>query len=149
MSKRRIRVTLAGLLSMVTIVGIGVAVITLVILPRFGPSVWPAIVLAVYGGGTIVAVIVYPEIRVRRAREACISNLVRIEEAKERVRVDVGGTDALTPTHAQVADWLEGSRKCFCPLAKGRNKTFENSYAINDMASPPACKLYPNTHSLE
>ena len=114
MKKRRIRVTLGGLLGAALLVGIGAGIIRSIVLRR-------------------------------RARETCINNLRQIDGAKDQYSLDAPWDDPLTPSN--VAIYIRDMDECYCPLAKGTDRTFENSYSINVLTAMPTCKIGHSNHN--
>ena len=90
----------------------------------------------------------------RAQRAACICNLRQIDSAKQRWALESGGSGGATPSEAEIAPFLNrnGSTVNFlCPLDPGKGKklkrTFDTSYAMNQVTNPPTCKIDP-THEL-
>jgi hypothetical protein len=120
MSKAWMRVELRTLLTMAAIAGV-IAFIALLI-PR------------VDRGGSDSA-----------RRTACIGNLRQIDGAKDQYALEYGPLPPnIVLTASNVEIYLKDLNKCFCSLLVGTNRTFENSYAINALTSPPTCKVGTN-----
>ncbi len=82
----------------------------------------------------------------RDADARCMSNLRMIVHAKQESLLEVDGDSSKVVPHEWVAPYVKDVGKMFCPLAKGTNCTFENSYAINAITTAPTCKIEPKTH---
>ena len=117
MTKRRIRVTLAGLLGAVLLVGSGASVVSLVVLPK---------------------------LRASKARTLCINHLRQIDSAKDSYALEYGGMEDTLPTATNVAIYIKSMSNCVCPLLTGTNRTFEKSYSINVLTTAPTCRTGHN-----
>ena len=79
----------------------------------------------------------------------CGRNLWMIDSAKDYYASKHDPLPADTVlTASNMAAFTQTLGDRFCPLAKGTNRTFENSYAINDLTSPPTCLIAPKEHVL-
>ena len=70
-----------------------------------------------------------------RGHGPCERNLRKIDAARMSYAIAYGGDDNTLFTHAQVALFMKDATNCICPSAKGTNRTFHNSYAINVLTS--------------
>jgi hypothetical protein len=78
-------------------------------------------------------------------RTACINNLRQIDGAKDQYALEYGPVPPGTVlTTSEIAIYIKDMDKCFCPLLAGTNRTFKNSYSINDLTSAPTCKVGTN-----
>jgi hypothetical protein len=105
------------------------------------------LMIAVFVAGVIAVVfflLVVPGIRSRRAGEECVANLRRIAIAKDQLQLNSPGV----PEWSNMIHYDNGLTNLCCPLAEGTNRTFDNSYGINLLGSPPTCKICPNDHRL-
>ena len=83
-------------------------------------------------------------------RFSCVNNLRLIDGAKDQYWVEYGRLPSSTVlTATNVAIYIKDMNKLFCPLLVGTDRTFANSYDINDLASNPTCKVGTNkNHNL-
>jgi hypothetical protein len=112
--KRKMRITLAGLLIGALVVGVGAALV----LPAVRPS---------------------RHEREVRARDECISNLRDIALAKRALWRESDGSTAVFSNAVGLAARTEWS-SFYCPLLEGTNRTFESSYSLNGLGDP-TCKI--------
>ena len=113
---------------------------------RFGLGSWMIGVTGLCAGAAVAILVV--KARERREREMCISNLRQIDGAKDQFVIGTFGPgDIFTIEPNNIAPYIKGFSNCLCPMAKGTNRTFENSYSINAFTAAPTCKIGHGNHN--
>lgn len=95
-----------------------------------------------------LAIPAFTRARAAAQEETCIANLRTVSGAKQQWGLEnfepadaEPGTDDLNP-------YIKGgTAKCYCPANPQRD--FGSSYAINDLATDPTCKINPANHELD
>jgi hypothetical protein len=114
---------------------------------RFGLGAW-MVVVAVLCAGVSVAILVVAQVRERReVRVYCINNLKHLAESK----LDVWDHGTFEGVYYMTTN-LNASplppTNLVCPLAEGQERTLYGSYSLNDMTTPPTCRIRPEEHRL-
>ena len=99
------------------------------------------IVVAIIGLLAAIAVPSFLKARDSARRNACISNMRMIADAKDQYVLENGGGPGTVLTEAEVAEYIKDMGKCFCPANSGTNRTFAGSYSINALTTDPECVL--------
>ena len=118
---------------------------------------WPAppsILPAAAAGGLLAAIAIpnfVPRRRIGTASQqnACINNLRIIDGAKQQWALENHKQNTDTPTAEDIKPYLgrgPAGELPFCPDDPALS--FATSYTINNVATKPACKIQPATHSL-
>lgn len=105
------------------------------------------IVVAIIGLLAVIAIPSYVHARTNSQQNACINNLRQIDGAKQNWALDNKVSPTAQPSDSQVQVYLgRGSNGSlpWCPA--DTSGTFDSSYSINDIQSPPSCKIV-TTHA--
>ena len=79
--------------------------------------------------------------RVASQKTTCINNLRQIEYAIQQWAVEMRQANTASVTFSDISPYLKGD--VICPAG---GKSFDDSYAISDVATAPTCQLEPQTH---
>ena len=126
MPRRRLKFTLGTFMILVAVFGIGASVVTLIVLPR---------------------------VRRRQTRDECRHNMRQIQTVSRFVSrshstIIVNGTAVSTSSVTIEIFGPAPVTNSFCPMARGTNRTFANSYDLHYFTSPPTCRICPDDHVL-
>ncbi|HZV34248.1 MAG TPA: prepilin-type N-terminal cleavage/methylation domain-containing protein [Verrucomicrobiae bacterium] len=105
------------------------------------------IVVAIIGLLAAIAIPNFVHARTNSQQNACIYNLRQIDGAKQNWALDNRASYTYTPVDVQIQPYMgrgaNGSLP-FCPADV--SGTFATSYSINDLQSPPTCRILPTNH---
>ena len=103
--------------------------------------------VAILGILMAIAVPNFLAIRANVQKDMCINNLRQLKLAKEQWALENNKLDSDTPAAADLNSYIkDGANSLVCPQDTG--KSFNTSYTINNVATDPACKIYPSQHKL-
>ncbi len=101
------------------------------------------IVVAIIGLLAAIAIPNYAQSRMTAQKNVCISNLRQIEGAVERWSLEMHKDEGQTVSYSDIRGYLRGS--VVCPAG---GTSFEDSYSLTTVDSPPTCQRKPSTHKL-
>ena len=103
--------------------------------------------VAILGILMAIAIPNFLAIRANVQKDMCINNLRQLKLAKEQWALENNKLDSDTPVAADLNSYIkDGTNSLVCPQDTG--KSFNTSYTINNVATDPACKIYPSQHKL-
>jgi prepilin-type N-terminal cleavage/methylation domain-containing protein len=110
------------------------------------------IVVAIIGLLAAIAIPNFVKARVTAQTNACLSNLRKIEGAKQEWALETKKTALATPNEAELAPYLGRDINATvigysCPADP--TSTFANSYTINSVDTAPECKIVALTHKMQ
>ena len=107
------------------------------------------IVVAIIGLLAAIAIPNFVKARTTAQKNSCINNLRQIDGAKEQWALENKADTTATPTSANVQDYIKGgnANNPVCP-AGGAAATFDTSYTVGDLATPPVCLINAVDHVL-
>ena len=103
------------------------------------------IVVMIIGLLACIAIPNWVHARTNSQTNTCINNLRQIDAAKQQWAMETKQATNATPLFTDISPYLKAV--VMCPSG-GPNVTFGTSYTIGDVATKPACQLYPGTHTL-
>jgi prepilin-type N-terminal cleavage/methylation domain-containing protein len=110
------------------------------------------IVVAIIGLLAAIAVPNFVKARITAQTNACISNLRKIEGAKQEWALDTKQIATASPTETQLAPYLGRDINAtlirYCCPADSAN-TFATSYTINAVDTAPTCNIVGLTHKMQ
>jgi type II secretory pathway pseudopilin PulG len=77
----------------------------------------------------------------------CIDNLRQIDGIKQQWAIEHNMPTDKTPLTSEIQPYMgrgSGGMLPYCPQDEA--KSFSTSYVINDLSTPPTCKMEPETH---
>ena len=101
------------------------------------------IVVAIIGMLATIAVPNIIQARMKANQTACINNLTQIEGAIQRWAMEMKKDENQTVAYSDIRDYLK--RSVVCPAG---GTTFEDSYTVTTVDTPPTCQRKPATHLL-
>ena len=101
------------------------------------------IVVAIIGLLASIAIPHFGQARTKAHMIVCISNLQQIEGAMQRWSLDMHKDEGQTVTYSDISAYLKHS--VVCPAG---GTTFDDSYTITTVDTPPVCQKKPTTHLL-
>ena len=101
------------------------------------------IVVAIIGLLASIAIPNYAQSRGAAQKNVCISNLQQIEGAIQRWSLDMHKDEGHPVAYNDIRSYLRHS--VVCPSG---GTTFEDSYTITAVDTPPVCQKKPTTHLL-
>jgi len=105
------------------------------------------IVVAIIGLLAAIAIPNFVHARTQSQINACINNLRQIDAAKQQWALETKQGPTASPTSDLIQPYMgrgaAGSLPS-CPLTN----SFDNSYTINDVSTPPACVVDATNHKL-
>ncbi len=101
------------------------------------------IVVAIIGLLASIAVPHYAHARTEVQKRVCIENLQQIEGAIQRWSLEMHKDEGQPVTYSDIRGYLKGA--VVCPSG---GTTFEDSYAVTAVDTPPTCQRRPTTHLL-
>jgi len=101
------------------------------------------IVVAIMGLLAAMAIPSYGKCRERAYLTTCIHNLQQIDGAIHAWSLDTRKDDEQPVTYSDIRAYLRGS--VVCPSG---GTSFEDSYTITTVGTPPVCQRRPATHKL-
>lgn len=101
------------------------------------------IVVAIIGLLATIAIPNFSKARGSAQKNACISNLRQIDGAIEQWALDLRKDEGTPVTFNDIKSYLKN--EVVCPSG---GTTFEDSYTISAVDTPPACQRKPETHKL-
>ena len=101
------------------------------------------IVVAIIGMLASIAIPSFVQARTKANMNVCISNLHQIEGAIQRGALDMHKDEGQTVAYSDIRGYLQHS--VVCPSG---GTSFEDSYAITTVDTPPACQKKAATHLL-
>jgi prepilin-type N-terminal cleavage/methylation domain-containing protein len=99
------------------------------------------IVVAVIALLAVIAVPNFIKARTSAQVRACISNLKKLDYAKQQWALEFKRTETDVPTTANVTPYLNGGRMPPCPAS--------GSYNLRRISRTPTCTLYLTGHTLQ
>lgn len=105
------------------------------------------IVVAIIGLLAAIAIPNFVKARTTAQTNACINNLRQIDGAKEQWALENRAAEDATPTAANVQEYIKGGANVVCPAA-GAAGTFDTSYTVNNLQTPPVCLIDAADHVL-
>ena len=99
------------------------------------------IVVAIIGLLAAIAIPSYLKARETSRRTVCINNLRQIDGAKNQYALEHGGNSGDVFNQQEIATYIKGINRCFCPVADLTNRTFSASYVINALTNSPTCRF--------
>ena len=110
------------------------------------------IVVAIIGLLAAIAIPNFVKSRLTAQTNACLSNLRKIEGAKQEWALETKRTATATPNEADLAPYLGRNINAtiiiYCCPADSTS-TFANSYTINSVDTAPECKIVALTHKMQ
>jgi len=110
------------------------------------------IVVAIIGLLAAIAIPNFVKSRFTAQTNSCMSNLRKIEGAKQEWALETKQTPASLPVESDLAPYLgrdiNASIITYCCPADAQN-TFATSYTINPVNAAPDCKIVVATHTLQ
>ncbi len=103
------------------------------------------IVVAIIGLLAAIAIPNFVMARTTAQMNACINNLRQIDAAIQQWALEMKKNPAATVTEDDVTPYLKQGSNTACPSG---GTTFDDSYAVTDVQTPPTCKRIPSTHKL-
>jgi len=107
------------------------------------------IVVAIMGLLASIAIPNFVRARLTAQMNGCVSNLRLIDGAKQQWALESRKQDADTPADSDLQPYLghtAGGELPSCPADPAR--TFATSYAPQNVAAKPVCRIVPATHVL-
>ncbi|EEF57972.1 type IV pilin protein [Pedosphaera parvula] len=104
------------------------------------------IVVAIIGLLATIAIPNFVRARLKAQQTSCISNLKQIDGAKQQWALENKAAGNAVPVLANVQAYLgrgTASTAPVCPSDSGNS--FATSYELNDLQTPPACKILPGS----
>jgi prepilin-type N-terminal cleavage/methylation domain-containing protein len=101
------------------------------------------IVVAIIGLLASIAIPNYAQSREAARRGVCINNLHQIEGAMQRWSLEMHKDEGQTVTYSDIRSYLKNA--AVCPSG---GTSFEDSYTITTVDTPPLCRKKPVTHLL-
>src|ERR1039457_6829150 len=101
------------------------------------------IVVAIIGLLASIAIPNYVQSRKKVQINVCISNLQQIEGAMQRWSLDMHKDEGQTVAYSDIRNYLK--RSMVCPAG---GTSFDDSYMITTVDTPPVCQKKPTTHQL-
>jgi len=101
------------------------------------------IVVAIIGLLASIAIPSYGKSRERAYVVTCINNLQKIDGAIHLWSLEMKKDDQQPVTYSDIRPYLRGS--VVCPSG---GTSFEDSYTISTVATPPTCQRKPATHKM-
>ena len=101
------------------------------------------IVVAIIGLLASIAIPSYGKSRERAYVVTCINNLQKIDGAIHMWSLEMKKDDQQSVTYGDIRPYLRGA--LVCPSG---GTSFEDSYTITTVATPPVCQRKPATHKL-
>ncbi len=110
------------------------------------------IVVAIIGLLAAIAIPNFVKSRITAQTNACLSNLRKIEGAKQEWALEAKQSPTATPTEAELAPYLGRDLNAViityaCPA--DTVNTFASSYTINSVDTAPDCKVVMLTHKMQ
>ncbi|HZQ47845.1 MAG TPA: prepilin-type N-terminal cleavage/methylation domain-containing protein [Verrucomicrobiae bacterium] len=105
------------------------------------------IVVAIIGLLAAIAIPNFARARTTSQANACINNLRQIDGAKQTWALEHNLQPGAIPVETDVQPYLgrgTTGQLPFCPADS--TSTFDNSYTLNDLQTPPACQIVPSSH---
>lgn len=105
------------------------------------------IVVAIIGLLAAIAIPSFVHARTNSQQNACINNLRQIDGAKQTWALENKVSATTAPASDVIQPYMgrgSGGSLPACPA--DTSVSFGSSYNINDMQSPPSCKVVPATH---
>ncbi len=105
------------------------------------------IVVAIIGLLAAIAIPSFVHARTNSQLNACIYNLRQIDSAKQNWALDNKVSPTATPAEGFIQAYMgRGSNGSlpFCPA--DTSASFDTSYGINNLQSPPSCLIVPTAH---
>ena len=101
------------------------------------------IVVAIIGMLASIAVPNFMKARKMARQKACISNLQSIDGAIETWATDLNKAEGQSVAYSDIRSYLKST-----PICPAGGTTFEDSYTITTVGTPPACLRAPSEHLL-
>ena len=103
------------------------------------------IVVALIGLLATIATPTWVRARTNSQMNTCVNNLRQIDGAKQQWALETKQSTNAIPGYSDISGYLKNSVSC--PTA-GSDTSFGGSYEVNNIATPPACKISPATHMI-
>ncbi|MCX8091053.1 MAG: type II secretion system GspH family protein [Verrucomicrobiae bacterium] len=101
------------------------------------------IVVAIIGLLATIAIPNFIKARTTAQMNACINNLRQIDGAIQLWALETKKDAAAAVTYADISDYLKN--QVVCPSG---GTTFDDSYTLTTVGSPPLCQRVPDKHKL-
>jgi prepilin-type N-terminal cleavage/methylation domain-containing protein len=105
------------------------------------------IVVAIIGLLAAIAIPNFARARTTSQANACINNLRQIDGAKQTWALEHNLKPTATPQDTDIQPYLGRSTNGqlpFCPADS--TQTFDNSYSLNTLQTPPTCLIVSSSH---
>ena len=105
------------------------------------------IVVAIIGLLAAIAIPNFARARTTSQANACINNLRQIDGAKQTWALEHNLQPGATPVDTDVQPYLGrggNGQLPFCPADS--SASFDNSYILNNLQTPPTCQISPSSH---
>jgi prepilin-type N-terminal cleavage/methylation domain-containing protein len=104
------------------------------------------IVVAIIGLLAAIAIPNFARARTTSQANACINNLRQIDGAKQTWALEKNLQPTASPADSDIQPYLGRSTGTlpFCPADS--SQTFDTSYQLNNLQTPPSCLIAPATH---
>jgi len=105
------------------------------------------IVVAIIGLLAAIAIPNFVRARVTSQQNACINNLRQIDGAKQTWALENNLKPNATPVDTNIQPYLgrgSGGTLPYCPADS--TSSFNTSYTLNDLQTPPTCRVSPTNH---
>jgi Tfp pilus assembly protein PilE len=101
------------------------------------------IVVAIIGLLAGIAIPNFVQARTTSQMNACINNLIKIDDAKQQWAMETKQASNAVPQFSDISDYLKNAVTC---PAGGTAATFASSYILRNVAAQPRCIILPTTH---
>jgi prepilin-type N-terminal cleavage/methylation domain-containing protein len=108
------------------------------------------IVVAIIGLLAAIAIPNFVRARTTSQQNACINNLRQIDGAKQQWALETKAGQTVTPVTSAIQPYMgrgTAGTAPSCPADPGNS--FDTSYSINDLQTPPNCNILSSTHQLK
>jgi prepilin-type N-terminal cleavage/methylation domain-containing protein len=107
------------------------------------------IVVAIIGLLAAIAIPNFVRARSTAQQNACINNLRQIDSAKQSWALEYKVAVTTVPSANAIQSYMgrgSGGQLPTCPADS--SLSFDSSYSVNDLQSPPTCLISPSNHVL-
>ncbi len=101
------------------------------------------IVAAAVGLLATIAMPTWVKARSTTQTQNCLNNLRQIDGAKQQWAAENKQPTSATPSFADISGYLKSCSTC---PAGAATATFDDTYQMNNVGTPPQCRIQPQTH---